>query len=148
MKSIIGSLLSVWFYYETNRKKRRPFLAFCLFLCTYPYSLLGIFIYLPSFFENNLPNWEYNLAFLPKLPIIIPKGNMYITTESELGVIIRERRKKQGLTIAELSMMVPCSPRLLSELERGKRGVSVGIILQLLALLGLTLDIKGREEIE
>ena len=44
---------------------------------------------------------------------------MNITTEAELGIIIRERRKKQGLTIAELSMMVPCSPRLLSELERG-----------------------------
>ena len=73
---------------------------------------------------------------------------MNITTESELGVIIRERRRKQGLTIAELSMMVPCSPRLLSELERGKRGVSVAIILQLLSLLGLTVDIRGREESE
>lgn len=73
---------------------------------------------------------------------------MQISTESELGMIIRKRRKKQGLTIAELSMMVPCSPRLLSELERGKRGVSVGMILQLLALLGLRVDVSGREEIE
>lgn len=72
---------------------------------------------------------------------------MNITTEAELGIIIRERRKKQGLTIAELSMMVPCSPRLLSELERGQRGVSVGTILQLLALLGLSVDIRGREEL-
>lgn len=73
---------------------------------------------------------------------------MNITTELELGVIIRERRRKQGLTIAELSMMVPCSPRLLGELERGKRGVSVAIILRLLSLLGLTVDIRGREESE
>ena len=73
---------------------------------------------------------------------------MNIATEAELGLIIRERRKKQGLTIAELSMMVPCSPRLLGELERGKRGVSVGIIFQLLSLLGLTVDIRGKEEIE
>ncbi len=70
-----------------------------------------------------------------------------MTTEAELGAMIRERRKKQGLTIAELSMMVPCSPRLLSELERGKRGVGVGVILQLLSLLGLRVDIRGREEI-
>ena len=82
------------------------------------------------------------------MSIIIPKGNMNITSEAELGLIIRARRKKQGLTIAELSMMVPCSPRLLSELERGKRGVSVGMILRLLALLGLRVDIKGREECE
>ncbi len=73
---------------------------------------------------------------------------MSITTEAELGHIIRDRRKKQGLTIAELSMMVPCSPRLLSELERGQRGVSVGVILQLLALLGLEINIAGREEAE
>lgn len=73
---------------------------------------------------------------------------MIIATETELGAIIRERRKKQGFTIAELSMLVPCSPRLLSELERGKRGVSVGMILQLLALLGLRVDIKGKEESE
>ena len=71
---------------------------------------------------------------------------MNIATESELGVIIRERRKTQGLTIAGLSMMVPCDPRLLGELERGKRGV--GIILRLLVLLGLTVDIRGREESE
>ena len=105
-------------------------------------------MYPMNFFEQNLPNREYVLAFLPESPIIIPKGNMNVATETELGVIIRERRKKQGLTIAELSMMVPCSPRLLGELERGKRGVSVGVILQLLALLGLTVDIKGREENE
>lgn len=73
---------------------------------------------------------------------------MNIQTEADLGNIIRQRRKKQGLSIAELAMLVPCSPRLLSELERGKRGVSVGMTLQLLTLLGLVVDIKGREEIE
>lgn len=73
---------------------------------------------------------------------------MIVATEAALGRIIRERRKKQGLTIAELSMMVPCSPRLLGELERGKRGVRVGMILALLALLGLTVDIRGKEERE
>lgn len=73
---------------------------------------------------------------------------MNVTTETVLGHILRDRRKKQGLTIAQLSMLVPCSPRLLSELERGKRGVSVGVILQLLELLGLSMDIKGREELD
>lgn len=71
---------------------------------------------------------------------------MIIASDTELGNIIRLRRKKQGLTIAELSMMIPCSPRLLSELERGKRGVSIGMAFQLLTMLGLVVDIKGREE--
>lgn len=44
-------------------------------------------------------------------------------------------------------MLIPCSPRLLSELECGKRGVSIGITLQVLAMLGLVTDIKGREEL-
>ena len=123
------------------------FLAFCFSLRLLLFLFRNICVS-DELFEQNLPNWEYILAFLPELPIIIPKGNMNVATESELGVIIRERRKKQGLTIAELSMMVPCSPRLLGELERGKRGVSVGVILRLLALLGLTVDIKGREENE
>ena len=71
---------------------------------------------------------------------------MHITSETELGHIIRQRRKNQGLTIAELSMLIPCSPRLLSELERGKRGVSISMALQLLTMLGLVVDIKGKEE--
>lgn len=75
-------------------------------------------------------------------------GNMNIQTAADLGRVIRERRKAQGLSIAELAMLVPCSPRLLSELERGKRGVSIGMTLQLLTLLGLVVDIRGREVVD
>lgn len=73
---------------------------------------------------------------------------MQIASDAELGNIIRQRRKQQGLTIANLSVLVPCSPRLLSELERGKRGVSISMAFQLLSLLGLVVDIKGREEVD
>lgn len=73
---------------------------------------------------------------------------MQIASDAELGNIIRQRRKQQGLTIANLSVLVPCSPRLLSELERGERGVSIGMAFQLLSLLGLVVDIKGREEVD
>lgn len=73
---------------------------------------------------------------------------MNIQTAADLGRVIRERRKAQGLSIAELAMLVPCSPRLLSELERGKRGVSIGMTLQLLTLLGLVVDIRGREVVD
>ena len=79
--------------------------------------------------------------------IIFPKGNMLIKSEAELGALIRQRRKSQKLSIVDLAMLVPCSPRLLSELERGKRGVNIGVTLQLMALLGFVVDVKGREEI-
>lgn len=66
--------------------------------------------------------------------------------EQELGRMVRARRKEQGLTLAELASVVPCSPRLLSELERGQRGVSIALTFRLLALLGLELHLCGREE--
>ncbi|MCI7003798.1 MAG: helix-turn-helix domain-containing protein [Akkermansia muciniphila] len=66
---------------------------------------------------------------------------MIVRTAEELGALIRRRRKNQGLTIEDLASVVPCSPRLLSELERGKRGVSITMLLQLMALIGLELDL-------
>lgn len=71
---------------------------------------------------------------------------MMIASEQEFGAELRRRRKQQGLTLEELASVVPCSPRLLSELERGKRGVSIAMILRLLTLLGLELHLIGREE--
>ena len=71
---------------------------------------------------------------------------MIVQTAEELGALIRRRRKSQGLTIEDLASVVPCSPRLLSELERGKRGVSINMLLQIMALIGLELDLYGREE--
>lgn len=70
---------------------------------------------------------------------------MLIPTEQDFGAELRRRRKQQGLTLEELASVVPCSPRLLSELERGKRGVSIALILRLLSLLGLELHLIGRE---
>lgn len=71
---------------------------------------------------------------------------MIVQNEQELGRMVRARRKEQGLTLAELASVVPCSPRLLSELERGQRGVSIALTFRLLALLGLELHLRGREE--
>lgn len=77
---------------------------------------------------------------------IIPIRTMLIHDEQQLGRAVRARRKEQGLTLTELASVVPCSPRLLSELERGQRGVSIAMILKLLTLLGLELHLSGREE--
>lgn len=70
---------------------------------------------------------------------------MHIASEQEFGALIRERRKQQGLTMEDLASVVQCSPRLLSELERGKRGVSISMVMRILALLGLNLCIEPRE---
>lgn len=71
---------------------------------------------------------------------------MDINDERELGLAIRARRKKIGMTITELASVIPCSPRLLGELERGRRGVSIAVTFRLMQMLGLVMDIRGSEE--
>lgn len=71
---------------------------------------------------------------------------MDVADEKELGRAIRARRKKIGMTIAELASAIPCSPRLLSELERGQRGVSIAVAFRLIQMLGLIVSVRGSEE--
>ncbi|MDO5450123.1 MAG: helix-turn-helix transcriptional regulator [Akkermansia sp.] len=71
---------------------------------------------------------------------------MDVADEKELGRAIRARRKKIGMTIAELASVIPCSPRLLSELERGQRGVSIAVAFRLIQMLGLIVSVRGSEE--
>ncbi len=58
-------------------------------------------------------------------------------TPEELGAAIRSRRKALKLTIAEVADMAGCSPRFVSEVERGKDSASIGLILRLARELGL-----------
>ena len=70
---------------------------------------------------------------------------MKITTPKEIGALIRQQRKSAKLTIADLAAMVPCSPRLLGEAERGTRNVSLGTVLTICGLLGVDLEATTRE---
>lgn len=67
------------------------------------------------------------------------------TKAEEIGALIRRQRKGAKLTIADLAAMVPCSPRLLSEAERGTRNVSLSVVLNICALLGIDLTAETRE---
>lgn len=71
---------------------------------------------------------------------------MKISHLADLGSVIRRRRKSVSMTIEALSAMVPCSPRLLGELERGERNVSFEVVLAVCALLGIELETHEREE--
>ena len=68
-----------------------------------------------------------------------------MTTE-KLGQIIRRQRKAQNHTQATVSQHANISPRLVSELERGKGTVQVGLVLDLLKNLGLDLLIVPRNQ--
>lgn len=70
---------------------------------------------------------------------------MKIETTQEIGALIRSRRKLAKLSIAGLAELIPCSPRLLGEVERGKRNVSLAVVLNLCAALGIDLFAEERK---
>ena len=64
----------------------------------------------------------------------------------EFGRTIRNKRKKQGYTQAQLSEYTGFSTSFISDLENGKETVELGKALFLLQLLGLDLAINNRGE--
>jgi len=72
----------------------------------------------------------------------IPSGN--ISNPEQLGILIRQVRKRQGITQEDLSSLVGVGPRLIGEIERGKPTAEIGKVFQLLAGLGLVISIAPR----
>jgi HTH-type transcriptional regulator / antitoxin HipB len=67
-----------------------------------------------------------------------------IQSPSQLGKLIRQRRKAAGLTQRELADLGDVGTRFLSELERGKPTCQIGKTLAILKLLGLELRLTAR----
>lgn len=72
----------------------------------------------------------------------IPHGN--ISSPAQLGTLIRQVRKRQGITQEDLSSLVGVGPRLIGEIERGKPTAEIGKVFQLLAGLGLVISVAPR----
>ena len=79
---------------------------------------------------------------------IIPKGMIMNAVDSNkaLGQIIRKERKDQGLTQEELAALAGVGVRFVRELEHGKETCRIGLTLQVLRSLGLSLAVSGRGE--
>lgn len=67
-----------------------------------------------------------------------------LTDPTELGAVVRARRKAVGLTQGELADAAGTSLRLVSEVERGKANARLESVLKLLAELGLELFVRPR----
>jgi len=61
---------------------------------------------------------------------------------SDLGAVIREYRKSQGVTQVDAAREAMVGPRFLGELENGKATVRLGTVLQVLERLGLGLYVE------
>jgi y4mF family transcriptional regulator len=73
-----------------------------------------------------------------------PIGN--ISSVADIGKFVAARRKKQGLTQADLAGLSGCGLRFIGELERGKGTLQADKVLQVIRLLGLDVVLTERRQ--
>lgn len=71
---------------------------------------------------------------------------MLIRTPVDLGLIIRQQRRRLGLTQTDLSARVGVGRQWLVAIEQGKARAELGLVLRTLAALDLTLIAAGANE--
>lgn len=69
-----------------------------------------------------------------------------VKNPKELGQLARQRRRAAGLTLKQAAGMAGVGVRFLSELERGKPTLQIGLAIEVLQLLGLELYVQARGE--
>ncbi len=67
-----------------------------------------------------------------------------VNTPLQIGQLVRQRRKEAGLTLKDAAAMAGVGVRFLSELERGKSTLQLGLAIRILQLFGLELRIEQR----
>lgn len=71
-----------------------------------------------------------------------------IKSPEDIGRLIREKRKNDSLTQADLAGLCSVGKRLISELEKGKPTIQIVKVLQVLACIGLEMKINPKGRIE
>ena len=74
-------------------------------------------------------------------PSIAPAS---FASTAQLGRIVREARRAQGLTQLDVAGLAGVSNRFIIDLERGKKTLQMQKVLEVLALLGLELVIRDK----
>lgn len=66
-----------------------------------------------------------------------------IRTPTDLGAVIRDRRKQLGLDQASLAKRIGVSRQWVIGIERGRTRAEVGLVLRTLDILGIRLGTQG-----
>ena len=61
-----------------------------------------------------------------------------------IGQLVRQRRKEAGMTLKDAAALAGVGVRFLSELERGKPTLQLGLAISVLQLFGLELHVEQR----
>lgn len=67
---------------------------------------------------------------------------MIIETTQDIANLVKQARKQQGMTQAELAMVSNIGIRFLSDLENGKPTCEIEKVLKILKNLGIRLDVE------
>ena len=68
---------------------------------------------------------------------------MRIRTAADLGAFIRERRTRLGMDQIDLAKKAGTSRKWIVEVERGKPGAEIGLILRTLKNLEISIDLEA-----
>ncbi len=71
---------------------------------------------------------------------------MNITDTKILGTYIKNARKEQHLTQADLAIAANVGVRFLVDLENGKETAQIGKVINVCRALGITIDVKSPYE--
>lgn len=68
----------------------------------------------------------------------------HLRSAKDLGGIIREERRRQGMTQSELAGLADVGLTFLSQLENGKDSAEIGKALRVMTMLGIDVDASPR----
>ena len=68
-----------------------------------------------------------------------------LRTPADIGALIRDRRRALGLDQAGLAAQIGVSRLWVNQIERGKPGASLGLVLRALAAVGIEISCEDRE---
>jgi DNA-binding XRE family transcriptional regulator len=82
-------------------------------------------------------------CFLHQKFVILPQNHI-IMLFSEIGTVVKNRRKALGITQPRLAELADISINTLYKIERGEANPSIKILLRIVGILGmdLSIDIK------
>ena len=92
--------------------------------------------------RTNFPDWDILTWRAPGFPLYFPYGISESMTPQEIGRIVRETRRAQGLRQDQLAGAAGVGVRFLVELEAGKVTAQIGKALAVLAALGCRMRIE------
>ena len=72
---------------------------------------------------------------------------MKAVSMTEIAEIVRRERKRQKATQVELSQLANVGIRFLRDVEDGKPSVHFDKLLRVLSTLGISVDVKTRDEV-